>query len=353
MRGLKETQAVSWRKMLTRFTAAALSSVVLVGTAFVSVNPVWADEVVEDTQEVTDETVEAKAQKIKLMTSGKSYTGDKLAAKKQTFKIGASAKTALSYKVTKGSKYVSVNEKGTVAIQKGTPTGKYEVTVTAAATAEYKKAVAVVKISVVPHLKNVNISWDLKQNKTVKYRNIYGPGIAKNDKLTITDYKITNAKKAGYKQLKFTILFDRALNFSKKEQEKIMFYADGFEGWAALGGDEYYTLVDYETGECLERKNPHHVSVKSSKWKNSGKKKFTLDNGYWFSFYKKASCTVTVTYPKSYKNLCIIAGGQAEQVYEAYNTDFWDGTNGVKYFAQATSLYSKKYKSVAHAMRVK
>lgn len=378
MRKLKEIQTASWKKPLTRFTAVVLCSAMLAGTVVVPKNSVLADETVEDTEGVADKTpepdeiVEAEPQTIKLKNSSKSYTADKFITKKQTFKIGASAKTELSYEVTKGSEYISVNGQGVVTIKKGTPAGNYEISVTAEATDEYEQATKTVKIKVESHMKNAYVKWDLKKNKTVKYKTAYigySP-IMKNGTLTIKDYKIKNAKKSGYKQLTFRVDFNRPASFSKKELKEIGGCLNADEWMSPFGGNEYVTLVDYETGECLEHKNAYNVTAKFGKWDYSGTKKTFQLSGGSFWIMPKGSIKVTVTYPKSYKNLCIVAGGYSnndgkydDPEYTKYMSitvpgmnsvsDYFKGKKKQKCFAQATPLYSKKYKTVAHAMRVK
>lgn len=301
-----------------------------------------------------------QAQEITIKTASKKYTGDSLRKAKKTFNIGASAMTSLSYEVASGSKYISVNRNGVVTVKQNTPKGTYTINVTAKATDEYYEASATVTITVTaatPDMKKVNIRWDLKKNKTVKYKTTYigfPKDVWKNGTLTIKDYKVKNAKKSGYKQLTFRVDFNRPASFSQKELKKIgkgLFEAEWPDD---IGGNEYVTLVDYETGVCLEHKNTYKVTTKFSKWNYSGTKK-TFQVGYGGSIWTmpKGSIKVTVTYPNTYKNLCIVAGGYSQH-YSGYASDYFKGKSWEKSFSQAaTSLYSKKYKTVAHAMRVK
>ena len=94
-------------------------------------------------------TIKKAKQTVTVKTASKAYKASKLKKKKQTFSIGAKAsgKGKLTYKSNK-TKYVTVSSKGKVTIKKGTPKGTYKITVTAAATTNFKKATKTVKITV-------------------------------------------------------------------------------------------------------------------------------------------------------------------------------------------------------------
>lgn len=94
-----------------------------------------------------DAPVVAQSQKIVISSAKtKTYKASKLKKKAQTFTIKASAKTALSYKAS--NKKVTVNKKGLVTVKKGTKKGTYKITVTAAKTANYNAATAIVTVKV-------------------------------------------------------------------------------------------------------------------------------------------------------------------------------------------------------------
>lgn len=69
----------------------------------------------------------------------------------------------------------------------------------------------------------------------------------------------------------------------------------------------YYVEV---SGKEIKKKNSYNVKIKE-KGKSSGKSKF---NGYGssVSFPKKITKNVTITYPKNYKDLCILCYGYRE-----------------------------------------
>ena len=94
-------------------------------------------------------TIKKAKQTITAKASAKTYKASVLKKKKQAFSIGAKAsgKGKLTYKSNK-TKYVTVSTKGKVTIKKGTPKGTYKITVTAAATGNFKKATKTIKITV-------------------------------------------------------------------------------------------------------------------------------------------------------------------------------------------------------------
>ena len=58
-----------------------------------------------------------------------------------------------------------------------------------------------------------------------------------------------------------------------------------------------------------------------SDWKFSGTKKHNGTDGAWFSEPKTAECTFSVTYPKQYKDVCIVAGSN----FKGEGKKFWEG----------------------------
>ncbi len=196
-----------------------------------------------------------------------------------------------------------------------------------------------------PHMKTVNVKWDLKKNKTVTYKTRYaGLGMVK-QKAKITDYKIKNSKKKGYKELTFTVKFTRQWNMSKNQVHK-MTNSPEFPIYK-VGGKCFWALVDYDSGKCLAGKNKKKVVAEAGDWVYSTPKYYRDDHGCWVSF-ANSSVKVKVTYPKDYKGLCIGIGGYTDLVFSDKDNKFFKG-EGV--FGE-TGYYSKKDKSVAHFMRV-
>ncbi|MBR1744166.1 MAG: hypothetical protein IJ733_20355, partial [Lachnospiraceae bacterium] len=156
----------------------------------------------------------------------------------------------------------------------------------------------------------------------------------------------------GGKQYKvtFDIQFDLPASFKKSEIDLM-----AREG----GGSWYYiTAVDYQTKEVLEYNNKYGVKVTQGKWKDSGLKKYYGTCGNWYRDYKTAKTNVTITYPKEYKDLCILAGGCADRFGAGESID-WQGWK--KYFRSKNATlasgimtgWKSSQKSVCHGMRVK
>ena len=210
-----------------------------------------------------------------------------------------------------------------------------------------------------PDLKKANVKWDLKNNKTVKYKTAWYALGVKTHTVKMTKFKVKKAKKKGYKQCTFTLTFNRKIK-PNKEQIMDMDLTHGECG--SFGGECYFTIVDYMTGESLEGPNDKGVKV-SSKWKWSGKDTKDSKDGFGIWYMKKGTVKVTITYPKGYKNLAIGVGGYTKAPYYVdYEDDYEvvnpaagmkDYYNGGRPFSGEELLYSKTDKGFAHLMRVK
>lgn len=91
-------------------------------------------------------TINKASQKISAKVSAKTYKASTLKKGKKEFTIGAKAKKRLTYSAK--SKYIAVSKKGVVTVKKNTPKGIYKVYVKASASANYKAASKVIKITV-------------------------------------------------------------------------------------------------------------------------------------------------------------------------------------------------------------
>lgn len=240
-----------------------------------------------------------------------------------------------------------------------------------------------------PDMKKANVKWDLKNNKTIKYKTAWSVIGTKTHKVKMTNYKVRNAKKKGYKQCTFTLTINRSIKPTKSQIDDMVDLCepDALEHSenGPFGGNFWYAVVDYKTGKSLEGKNSKKVKVKDSDWKYSKKTKLKGHDGKYIWYYKRATTNVTITYPKKYKNLAIGFGGytlapkevvySSEPDYEIGGPDdplagtgigvasyaagyenmfkltkFWKGK---KAFSQETTLYSKTDKAFAHFKRVK
>lgn len=197
-------------------------------------------------------------------------------------------------------------------------------------------------------MKSLNVSWDLKKSGTVTYKTAYAGIGMKKQKAALKDYRISNSATAGYKELTFTASYTLKWNMTAKEVHSAVNSSYAKKNKGAIGGDRWYTVVDYNTGTNLEGKNSYGVSVKRlTGWKYTKPKYYKDDDGCsaWLS---NASIKVKVTYPADYKGLCIGVGGSTKLGGTKNDTKYWEGK--VKF--GKTSYLSSKDKSVAHFMRV-
>ena len=358
------------KKLWKRVVAVSLCSALLLGAVPSQRSIVWAEESTEADEttepegdettepEATEEPAEAEEQTISLKVSKKTYTADQFRFSKKTFKIGASAKTALSFKVTSGSKYVSVNQSGLVTIKRWTPKGTYKISVTAKATDEYKEAAKIVTVTVkkasTAVMSKVKMSWDLKKNKTVKFStNYWGAkwtpvdyipaNISKTASAVIKNFKkVSRGKK--YK-VTFTVVLHHASGFSKSEIDKMV---EGLQDYGTWFGS---SVLDYQTGENLGAKNNYDVKVTFKQKETGNVKKYYGLKGNVLAFPGEIRQDYTVTYPKEYKDLCIVVWGNHDKSWEGQNVHYDDKLldKGKQTFYQATTMHGKK---VCHGMRV-
>ena len=215
------------------------------------------------------------------------------------------------------------------------------------------------------NLKQANVKWDLKNNKKVKFKTKWSAIGTKTHTVKLSNFKVKNAKKKGYKQCTYTLTYYRNLNLSKKQRNKIVHFAMGDGEFISPGGDFWYAVVDYKTGMVLKKGNKHNVKVTSSKWKTSDWKEVKSTDGMSFNYAKKCSIDIKIIYPKKYKNLAIGAGGFTEAPHwvtevSGGSAAGWVETPNADKFAKGkqsfydTKLYwSAKDKRYAHFKRVK
>lgn len=101
------------------------------------------------------------------------------------------------------------------------------------------------------------------------------------------------------------ISFANWSSFGKKAHYNV----DEF-GWDVTQPEEYFTVFDYSDGTNLEKKNNKGVTVKS-RWsdaKNYKVKSWNMSEVGTWSYPKSCTLTVTITYPKNYKNAVVAIG---------------------------------------------
>lgn len=199
-----------------------------------------------------------------------------------------------------------------------------------------------------PYMKKIGVKFDLKKNKAVKSKEkVVGVG-NKNLKITVKNYRTAKLKN-GKKKTTFTVVYDRSFKPTKKQVHKMNRSYDG-----TLFGGFWVDVVDYSTG-CLDESvmDELGVSVKLSKWKYSKNKKFKDGDGCWVKYPLRAQVKVTITYPASYKGLCLGVGAnsyfnpEGSTAYKVNQAHF----EGKRPFGK-TYMY-KKGKTNSHWMRIK
>lgn len=196
-----------------------------------------------------------------------------------------------------------------------------------------------------PYMKKMNVTWDLKKDKLFTYRNCYG-GIGLQDEYAkIIKFK----KKSVGDEYKITmkIRFEciRTLNeMSKKKRDKFLRFSDG-DGFL---GDYNVVIADYKTGKCLYVKNKFGVKADCD-YEDYKEKTFYSSDYDYSETVVNSYAYVTITYPKSYKNLCIGIGGSSSFEATMADEDYYNGEGSFK----KTSFNCKKDKGVMHFMRVK
>lgn len=197
-----------------------------------------------------------------------------------------------------------------------------------------------------PVMKNANVKWDLKNNKTVIYKTAYAGIGMKKQKAKITNMKIRDSKtKKGYKECTFKIKYTRKWKMTGSEVHKFVNSVQD-----AGGGLAGFKIVDYNSGKSLNvNGNKHDVTVVLEKdWTDSTPTKYSDSDGCWVK-NTNVSVGVKIIYPKNYKGLCIGVGGSTKLKRTNNDIKF---SNGKVSFTK-TSFCSKKDKTITHFMRVK
>ena len=190
-------------------------------------------------------------------------------------------------------------------------------------------------------MKKANVKWDLRNNKTIKYKQYwYSMGVKKHT-VKMTNFKVVKSKTPGYKECTFTLTFNMKVKPTDKQIRKMAVRGGNFTEFG-------FCVVDYNTGMTLGTDNDKDVKT-TWKWKYSKYKKHKAGNGAWIRYAQKNQVKVKIVYPESYKDLVIGVVGISKANFKSAN-DHWDGKIP---FSKATALYSKKDKAFAHFMRVR
>ena len=204
-----------------------------------------------------------------------------------------------------------------------------------------------------PYMKSLKLKWDLKKNKAVTSKEAIAAYGKKPLKITVKNYKVSKAKK-GYKKASFTITYVQNFKPTKRQVDNMVGYGN------IMRGGYYFSLVDYTTGKSLlpgsEMAKQLDVTTRMSKWTYSKAVKYKGSKGNWVKLSAKGSVKVTVTFPETYKGLCLGVSGMTFDQNEAFLSA--SATTILEKFDKGTSSYGKtalykKGKTNSHWMRIK
>ena len=194
------------------------------------------------------------------------------------------------------------------------------------------------------YMKGLKLNWDLKKNKKMKVKSAIVVLKKVNTGIKITNYKLGNAKKEGYKKLTFSVTFKNIYKRPSDSQIHKMVAAP------KQGGGFWWSVADFNTGLSLEEKNDFDVRVKSSD-KKIKKKKYTEyadDHHTCCLELYTIRYNVSITYPENYDGLCIGVGGNNQINQSSADKKYWVGK--VKF---GKTTYYKKGKKNSHWMRIR
>ena len=143
---------------------------------------------------------------------------------------------------------------------------------------------------------------------------------------SVKSVKVKKAKKAGYK-IATVVLEVRDKWKPKNRQIKAMVKHlnsdDSLEcGWW------WAFVVDGKTGEYLDTKkvaDKYGITLKTKGWYDYNIWRHTATDGSWVEIPKVSRIKYTITYPKSYKNLCCGVGVGQKKYNESAMSKFEDG----------------------------
>ena len=203
------------------------------------------------------------------------------------------------------------------------------------------------------NLKKSGVS--ITNKKSLSFTNKYWYSGAGRQKMAvkISNVKTKPAAEEGYLTTTFKITFTRKWTPNKAQVNK-MGAAAGKNGGTIPTGSFYYLIVDYNTGENLENEaiaEKYGVTIDHGEWKHTGTKTYNGTGGAWVSLAKKTTVTTSVTYPKSYKGLCIGAGTGQVNYSKSGKRQMEKFTNGKITYQR--SWWHKKNKASTKFIRVK
>ena len=194
------------------------------------------------------------------------------------------------------------------------------------------------------NLKNTTgVSWGLKINKDFTYRSYWGGVGMIPQKVRLSNWSDQWSSKLGYRVLTFRINFTRVRKPTVKQLvAAATFYHVKHPELDSTSPNCWYTIVDYNTGKCLEVPNSYGVTVSDSGFTHTSTTYRT--SGYGITM-QNAAVDVRIEYPYQYKNMCIGVGGVNSIDMKSADSRYWKGKTA---FWNTKSYRSSKYKNIAY-----
>ena len=191
-------------------------------------------------------------------------------------------------------------------------------------------------------MQRTKVKWDLKPKKTYRVKtSYYNVGMQDAD-ITIIHYKKTKNK--GNYTVNFDVLFDLTVFNPTNQQIHDIVEGTNYNATSTIGGICECYIVDYDSGKNLdwsfncnenvwnpwdypnesygEMRTNQDVTVKSRLSRDYGNQTYQDDHGCYILIGKQ-KYHYSITYPASYKGLCIGIGGcsriLSDAKYEKFN----------------------------------
>lgn len=200
------------------------------------------------------------------------------------------------------------------------------------------------------NLKAAGLKFDFKPGKTFRVYSYLRGADPVPYNVRMSTPKIVSAG-AGKKKATFTVSYTLANLTTKQRNGLFKSIQNGYSG-NALFGSRFFNLVDYNTGlSLMNPTNKFGVKVTTSS-ASSTTQKYTASDGAWFTLQKQWKVKFTVTYPSTYKAMCLGVGATtyAYKYHNQTSKNFSKKGSKIKYYK---TLYYTKCKANSHFMRIR
>lgn len=198
------------------------------------------------------------------------------------------------------------------------------------------------------NLREAGLKFDLKASKDVYFTQYLRGAKASKFVARVTAPKITTLS-GNRKKATFTVSL--SLQGFSTAQRNAVFTAlrKGYSADQIFGG-QFWGLVDYTTGKSLLASDNARNVVATRTETFTNTKRYAASDGKAFNMVTARKIKFSVTYPASYKGMCLVVGGMTYPFASRNTTskEFWSSTKTTYYKTQ----YYKKNQTNAHFMRI-